>query len=90
MSTTFTNSESQSPPPQPPQLLSIRPDLVSTAVNFLKDPQVKAAPLSKRLAFLESKGLTAEEIDLVLVKTSSTPANNPNDSNAILSNINIF
>lgn len=71
----MTNSEPSpspattcSPPPPLPQAITIRSDLILTAVNFLKDPQVKSAPLSKRLAFLEGKGLTAEEIDLALVR----------------------
>ena len=47
---------------------SIRVDLVSTAVNFLSDPAVAASPLSRRLAFLEQKGLTAGEIELALAR----------------------
>lgn len=61
-----------SAPELPSPLKTLRMDLISTAVNFLNDPQVKSAPLSKRLAFLESKGLTQEEIDLALIKSNST------------------
>lgn len=57
-------------PEIPPPLKPLRPDLIATAVNFLNDPQVKAAPLSKRLAFLEGKGLTQEEIDLAIMKSN--------------------
>ena len=59
-------------PVLPSPLKSIRTDLVTTAVNFLNDPQVKSAPLSKRLAFLEGKGLTQEEIDLAIIKSNSS------------------
>ena len=58
-------------PELPSPLTTIRIELVSTAVNFLNDPQVKSAPLSKRLAFLEGKGLTQEEIDLAIIKSNS-------------------
>lgn len=69
-------------PPEPPQLLSLRSDLILTAVNFLKDPQVKTAPLSKRLAFLEGKGLTSEEIDLALIKANEKDESTNKNSSA--------
>lgn len=46
--------------------MAIREDMVSSAVTFLSDSKVQNAPLAKRLAFLESKGLTQEEITEVL------------------------
>ena len=61
--------------PELPKPLIIRSELISTAINFLADPQVKAAPISQRLAFLEGKGLTADEIDLVLLKSSASKGN---------------
>ncbi|CAG8486271.1 193_t:CDS:2 [Diversispora eburnea] len=42
---------------------SVRSELVQSAVNFLQNPQVQNSPLQKRIAFLESKGLTANEIE---------------------------
>lgn len=42
--------------------MALRENLVSSATSFLKDPKVQKAPLAKRIAFLESKGLTQEEI----------------------------
>ena len=42
--------------------MPIREDLVSSALTFLSDPNVQVSPLTKRLSFLESKGLTQEEI----------------------------
>ncbi|KAL2003012.1 hypothetical protein VTN02DRAFT_5247 [Thermoascus thermophilus] len=43
-----------------------REELVSSAVTFLQDPSVASSPLEKRIAFLQSKNLTQEEIDLAL------------------------
>ena len=44
----------------------VREDLVSSAVSFLQDPSVAASALDKRIAFLQSKNLTQEEIDAAL------------------------
>lgn len=55
--------------------MAIREDLVSSAYTFLSDPKVQGSPLAKRLAFLESKGLTQEEITEVLNRL-----NNPQHS----------
>src|SRR5947207_15832332 len=64
--------------------MAIREDLVTSAITFLSDPKVQASPLAKRLAFLESKGLTQEEITEVLNRlnnpqpsTSTTPSSPP-------------
>ncbi|CAG8571809.1 25013_t:CDS:2 [Cetraspora pellucida] len=46
-----------------------RQSLITSAVNFLKDPNVQSSPLQKRVAFLESKGLTSEEIEEALKKS---------------------
>lgn len=58
-----------------------RTDLVSSAVNFLRDPSVASSPLEKRLEFLKSKNLTQEEIDLALSQASGAgsppPVNQP-------------
>ncbi|RKP04385.1 peroxisomal membrane anchor protein conserved region-domain-containing protein [Thamnocephalis sphaerospora] len=40
----------------------MREDLLQSAVNFLKDPKVQSASMGKKVSFLESKGLTSEEI----------------------------
>ena len=50
--------------------MSIREDLVSSAVTFLQDPSVAGAPEDKRIAFLQSKNLTQEEIDAALARAS--------------------
>src|SRR5271156_6828098 len=61
--------------------MTIREELVSSALTFLNDPKVQASPLTKRLSFLESKGLTQEEITEVLNRLNnphptSTPSTN--------------
>jgi peroxin-14 len=57
--------------------MPIRDELVTSALTFLSDPKVQSSPLAKRLAFLESKGLTQEEITEVLNR-----ANNPQPSSS--------
>ena len=54
--------------------MPIREDLVSSALTFLSDAKVQSSPLAKRLAFLESKGLTQEEITEVLNRLNNPPA----------------
>lgn len=46
-----------------------RSELVSNAVQFLQDSSVKHTPLPNRIAFLEKKGLSSEEIDSALKQT---------------------
>ena len=46
-------------------------ELRDSAFKFLHDPSIKDAPRERKVAFLESKGLKTEEIDLLL---SSQPA----------------
>ena len=43
-----------------------RADMVANAVSFLEDPNVQSSSMSQRISFLESKGLTSQEIDLAL------------------------
>ncbi|CAG8542254.1 12169_t:CDS:2 [Ambispora gerdemannii] len=47
-------------------MASIREESVLGAVNFLKDPKVQKSTLQSRVSFLESKGLTSEEIEEAL------------------------
>ncbi|RGB33468.1 peroxisomal membrane anchor protein conserved region-domain-containing protein [Rhizophagus diaphanus] len=66
---------------------TIRQELVQSAINFLKDPQVQNSPLQKRVAFLESKGLTSDEIEeaMRLVKGGSpSVAAPPSPSNQVV------
>ncbi|RCK62641.1 Peroxisomal membrane protein PER10 [Candida viswanathii] len=62
-------------------------ELINSAVSFLKDPQVASSPLTKKVEFLESKGLNQQEIEEALkrandsapqsVGTSQTPSYAP-------------
>ena len=54
-----------------PPLASDRAQLVSSAVSFLVDPQTASSPLAQRIAFLESKGLDQNEIQMALQQASS-------------------
>ncbi|ORZ39483.1 peroxisomal membrane anchor protein conserved region-domain-containing protein [Catenaria anguillulae PL171] len=44
------------------------------AVRFLTDEKVKSAPMAKKIAFLESKGLTSQEIDVAVARASGGAA----------------
>ncbi|KAI8140893.1 peroxisomal membrane anchor protein conserved region-domain-containing protein [Fennellomyces sp. T-0311] len=48
----------------------MREDLIQSATSFLTDPKVQDAPLTKKVSFLESKGMTAEEIEEALARTN--------------------
>uniref|UniRef100_A0A093XYB9 Peroxisomal membrane protein PEX14 n=1 Tax=Talaromyces marneffei PM1 TaxID=1077442 RepID=A0A093XYB9_TALMA len=45
-----------------------REELISSAITFLQDPSVASSPLEKRVAFLQSKNLTQEEIDIAIAR----------------------
>ncbi|CAF9921708.1 MAG: hypothetical protein GOMPHAMPRED_002370 [Gomphillus americanus] len=51
-----------------------REDLINSAVTFLQDPSVASAPLEQRRSFLQSKNLTAEEIQLALARAGENAA----------------
>ncbi|EIT76774.1 peroxisomal membrane anchor protein [Aspergillus oryzae 3.042] len=51
-----------------------REELISSAVTFLQDPSVASSPVEKRVAFLQSKNLTQEEIDIALARAGEGPA----------------
>ncbi|CAE6449536.1 unnamed protein product [Rhizoctonia solani] len=52
--------------------MSERKELVKNAVDFLSDPKIQAAPLTKRISFLESKGLTTAEIEDAISQSASS------------------
>uniref|UniRef100_A0A2M4BV69 Peroxisomal membrane protein PEX14 n=1 Tax=Anopheles marajoara TaxID=58244 RepID=A0A2M4BV69_9DIPT len=54
-----TTSASASPPPLPP-----REHLIVTAIKFLNNPNVVRSAINKKQAFLRSKGLTEDEIQI--------------------------
>ncbi|TVY28112.1 Peroxisomal membrane protein [Lachnellula hyalina] len=55
--------------------MAIREDLISSAV-ILQDPSVAGSPIENRVAFLQSKNLTQEEVDTALARAGgeSPPA----------------
>ncbi|KAH9907458.1 peroxisomal membrane anchor protein conserved region-domain-containing protein [Xylariomycetidae sp. FL2044] len=53
--------------------MTIREDIVTSAVSFLQDPNVVSSPLENKLSFLRSKNLTQEEIDAAFARTGATP-----------------
>lgn len=57
---TQTLIERQQPAPIP----LVRDDLVSTAVSFLLNPQIRNNPIEKKRSFLVNKGLTINEINM--------------------------
>ncbi|ORE12073.1 hypothetical protein BCV72DRAFT_246534 [Rhizopus microsporus var. microsporus] len=70
----------------------MREDLISSAISFLSDPKVQSAPLAKKVSFLESKGMTSEEIEEAMarvngksaaVTTTTTTVGNPQSGTAM-------
>jgi hypothetical protein len=49
---------------------SMREDLINSALSFLSDPKVQDAPLTKKVSFLESKGMTSEEIEEAMARAN--------------------
>lgn len=50
--------------------MALREDLISSAISFLSDPKVQSAPLAKKVSFLESKGMTSEEIEEAMARVN--------------------
>ncbi|KAG0041538.1 peroxisomal membrane protein pex14 [Gryganskiella cystojenkinii] len=50
----------------------IREDILASAVKFLQDPNVQTSSLGKKVAFLESKGLTSQEIEEAMARANGT------------------
>ncbi|KAI8888969.1 hypothetical protein K501DRAFT_172123 [Backusella circina FSU 941] len=48
----------------------MREDLINSALSFLSDPKVQDAPLTKKVSFLESKGMTSEEIKEAMARSN--------------------
>ncbi|CUM62861.1 uncharacterized protein PRCAT00000420001 [Priceomyces carsonii] len=47
-------------------------DLIKSAVGFLKDPNVASSPLTKKVEFLESKGLNQNEVEEALRRANGS------------------
>ncbi|GAA5959342.1 hypothetical protein JCM3765_006572 [Sporobolomyces pararoseus] len=54
-----------------------RQALISSAINFLRDPSTSSSPLAQKIAFLESKGLNQVEIEQALSAANGGPLINP-------------
>ncbi|KAK4234407.1 peroxisomal membrane anchor protein conserved region-domain-containing protein [Achaetomium macrosporum] len=54
--------------------MAIREDLVASAAKFLQDPSVASSPIEKKVAFLQAKNLTQEEINAALSRVGSETA----------------
>ncbi|RGP75641.1 hypothetical protein FLONG3_5618 [Fusarium longipes] len=57
--------------------MSIREDLVTSAIQFLQDPSVASSSVESRISFLRSKNLTQEEIDVALSRTGGSAPSAP-------------
>ncbi|KAG0005037.1 peroxisomal membrane protein pex14 [Entomortierella chlamydospora] len=49
-----------------------REDILASAVKFLQDPKVQSSALGKKVSFLESKGLTSQEIEEAMRRANGT------------------
>ncbi|OTA80601.1 hypothetical protein M434DRAFT_401680 [Hypoxylon sp. CO27-5] len=61
--------------------MTIREEVVASAVAFLQDPNVASSPTDNKLSFLRSKNLTQEEIDAAFAR-SGTPTSSYSSSPA--------
>ncbi|CCG82272.1 putative Peroxisomal membrane anchor protein [Taphrina deformans PYCC 5710] len=62
-------------------------ELINSAVTFLLDPKVADAPLAKRIAFLESKGLSSDQVQTALQRAQEAPPAPSSSSQAAANNI---
>lgn len=51
----------------------VRQDMVTNAVSFLTDPSVNDTPITKKIQFLESKGMTNAEIQQAMMQSQQQP-----------------
>lgn len=63
--------------------MAIREDLVASAAQFLQDPSVASSSVENRVAFLRSKNLTQEEIDVALARTGASPPPPPSQPSPV-------
>ncbi|KAL1846076.1 hypothetical protein VTK73DRAFT_358 [Phialemonium thermophilum] len=57
--------------------MPIREDVVASAAKFLQDPSVASSPVESRIAFLQSKNLTQEEVNAALARAASESGSAP-------------
>lgn len=60
---------------------TLREDLVKSAVSFLSSPNVQSADRSKKVAFLQKKGLNQAEIDEAFKRAGTTTTVAPTVTN---------
>ncbi|KAF8935229.1 hypothetical protein BGZ58_005147 [Dissophora ornata] len=75
--TTITSATTATATATPASDAPVRENMVQQAVSFLSSPSVQSAEESKKIQFLEKKGLTTKEIELARARVSgsaSTPA----------------
>ncbi|OKL61145.1 hypothetical protein UA08_03170 [Talaromyces atroroseus] len=80
-----TDSPKQEPAPAPAPDPDPDPDrsaLLQQAETFLSDPAIRDATTSRKIAFLESKGLTNDEIDSLLGVSRNEDADVSDDTNS--------
>ena len=66
----MADSNAPAAPARPEVSTPARTEMIQSAVSFLADPKVQSSPISQRVSFLESKGLTPQEVDLALAQAS--------------------
>ncbi|WFD39123.1 peroxisomal membrane protein pex14 [Malassezia japonica] len=66
----MADSNAPAPPARSDVSTPARTEMIQSAVSFLADPKVQSSPISQRVSFLESKGLTPQEVDLALAQAS--------------------
>src|SRR5690606_19213779 len=57
--------------------------IIQSAVKVLQDPKVQSSSLGKKVAFLESKGLSSEEIEEAMARVNGTSTGS-SSSNAVV------
>ena len=66
----------ETPPKKATESTGDRAVLLQSAISFLNDPKVQSAPLTRKIAFLESKGLNSTEIQ-ESIAVASSPSTQP-------------
>ncbi|KAJ2386225.1 peroxisomal membrane protein pex14 [Coemansia sp. RSA 2559] len=66
----------KAPSPAAPvqQQTALREDVIESAVRFLTDTKVQSSTLAKKISFLETKGLTTDEIEYALARSKGSQA----------------
>ncbi|KAB5566817.1 peroxisomal membrane anchor protein conserved region-domain-containing protein [Coniochaeta sp. 2T2.1] len=57
--------------------MAIREDLVASAAKFLQDPSVASSPVESKIAFLQAKNLTQEEVNAALSRAAADSGTAP-------------